>query len=265
MPLAQLEKRLGLRDAEGRPGTASRIFIYDPASARNSFMSWFACDSHGRHGLYREWPDKATHGEWAKRSSDAHRWNGDRGPAQDPLGLSVIEQKKLILEAEGWVWDNERGEFVPGPQGTELVWQRYMDPRAGAAQRITEREDGGQTLIDIFADEQRDAAGRIVGPAMFFDAAPGLDESVGINIINTAYLGWDTAAELVPLVNEPLFYVAEECEQSVYSLLEYRPGRPKGDDACKDPFDNVRYYFTSEPVYVPGGGFQSHRGKGGYK
>lgn len=245
----------------------SKIFLYDPASARNSFMSWFCCDEHGRHALYREWPDKPTYGEWAKRSSDGHKWNGDKGPAQDALGLSVVEQKRIILEAEGWRWDESKKEFVPAVQGVEpeTVWMRYMDPRAGAAQRITEREEGGDNLIDIFAEEQRDANDAVIGPPMHFEAAPGLDVAQGLLVINTKYLGYDQDAEIVPLVNEPRFYVAEECEQTIYSLMNFRPGRPKEDDACKDPFDNVRYYFTSDPIYVPPGGLESIKGRRGYK
>lgn len=256
-PLATLKERGFLTEA-------SRRMLYDPAGARNPFMSWFACDPHGRHTLYREWPPRAEYGEWAVRSADETKWNGDRGPAQEKIGLGVVEQKRLILEAEGWVWNEQTHRFEEGPGGVEEIIERLIDPRAGAAQRQAENDEDGETLIDIFADEQRDAAGNIVGPAMWFTPAPGLQEEHGVDVINTKYLAYDSRVEISPLTNEPLFYVAAQCEQTIYSLLNYRPGRGKRDEACKDPFDNVRYYFTSEPVYIAPGGPKFHKGRGGY-
>ena len=85
---------------------------------------------------------------------------------------------------------------------------------------------------------------------MIFNPASGQNEDSGIEIINTKYLGYDNRTEIVPLLNEPLFYVAAECEQTIYACLNYRPGRGKKDDACKDPLDCVRYYFTSDPEYI---------------
>jgi hypothetical protein len=244
---------------------ACRRMVYDPAGGRNPFMTWFAMDRHDRHLLYREWPDKRRFGEWATSSSSETKWNGDIGPAQEKLGLSVAEQKRLILEAEGWRWEGK--EYVWAREGVapEFIVQRLIDPRAGAAQRQAENEDQGQTLIDIFEEEQRDANGNLIGPSMIFEPAPGQQEDHGIDVINTKYLGYDESKPIEPLINEPRFYVAEECEQSTHALLNYRAGRPKTDQACKDPFDNVRYYFTSEPFYVAAGGIKSAGIKGGYR
>jgi hypothetical protein len=254
--------RLSDLEARGFLKQATRRMLYDPAGARNPFMTWFAADEHGRHTLYREWPDRQRFGEWAVKSGDETKWNGDKGPGQEKIGLGVVEQKRLILEAEGWVWNGKA--FEEGPAGVEAIAERLIDPRAGAAQRQAENEEDGETLIDIFAEEQKDQDGNVVGPAMWFTPAPGLHEEHGVDVINTKYLAYDTKAEVVPLVNEPRFYVAAECEQSIYSLMNYRPSRGKRDEACKDPFDNVRYYFTSDPYWEEPGGPRYHKGRGGY-
>ncbi len=257
-PLAELMKR-GLVSV-----ACTRRMVYDPAGGRNPFIAWFAVDAHSRHTLYREWPERARFGEWAQQSSDESKWNGDRGPAQEKIGLSVAEQKRMILESEGWLWDGVRYVMQDPAHPPEVVFERFIDPRAGAAQRQAENEDEGQTLIDIFAAEQADAAGNVIGPAMHFIPAPGFQEDHGLEVINTKYLGYNMDKPIEPLTNEPLFYVAEECENAIYSLLNYRARRPKLDDACKDPFDCVRYYFTAEPSYIPPGGFQAFGVKGGY-
>lgn len=245
------------------PSTWTRRVIYDPHGARNPFIMWIACDRHGRHVTYREWPDRATFGEWAVPSKKDSKWNGDKGPAQEKIGLSVAEQKRLMLEAEGWVWNDEQKKFEEGPNGIEEIYERLIDPRAGAAERQAENEGDAETLIGIFLDEQKDAAGNIIGPSMRFEQAPGLQEEHGIEIINTKYLGYDTTAPVVPLVNEPLWLVFDECEQTIYSCLNYRPGRGKQDEACKEPVDCARYYFTGDP-YFAGDGPGYFAGKGGY-
>ncbi len=251
---AQLEK-MGLLGA----ATCKR-FLYDPAGARNPFMAWFSADENGRHCAYREWPDRPRHGEWAVRSTKETKWNGDRGPAQDKLGLSVAEQKAIILESEGWVLTD--AGWTEGPGGVEEIHERYIDPRAGNAARQAANEGDAETIIDIFAEEQIDARGVVIGPAMHFIPAPGISEDSGIETMNTKYLAYDTTREIVPLINEPLFYVAEECEQIIYSALNYRPGRGAKDEACKDPFDVCRYYFTADPEYAEPGGKAFHRGRG---
>jgi len=236
-----------------------RRMVYDPAGSRNPFISWHACDANGRHCTYREWPDLPRFGEWAVRSTKETKWNGDRGPAQDKIGMSVAEQKALMLTAEGWTF-TETG-WMPG-KDVEHITERLIDPRAGNAARQAANEGDAETIIDIFAEEQTDASGRVIGPSMIFIPAPGIMEDSGIETMNAKYLGYDQTAPIVPLINEPSWYVAEECEQTIYSALNYRPGRGAKDEACKDPFDCARYYFTSDPVYHDPTAPQFHKGRG---
>jgi hypothetical protein len=261
IPLATLKAR-GLLSRD-----CTRRMIYDPAGARNPFIIWFSMDFHGRHAVYREWPDRQRFGEWAKPGASDTQWNGERGPAQDKLGLSIAQQKRMILEAEGWRWDDAAGEYEWAVAGVEpeRITERLIDPRAGKAQRQTENEEEGETLIDLFAQEQKDHRGRVIGPAMHFEPAPGYQEEQGLDVMNGKFLGYDEQQPIEPLINEPLLYVAEECEQTTYSLLNYRPGRPATDQACKDPFDCVRYYCTHEVFYIPPGGLPSFGGRKGVR
>lgn len=237
---------------------STRRFIYDPAGARNPFMAWMACDENGRHCTYREWPDRARFGEWAVRSGNENKWNGDAGPAQMKIGLSVVEQKKLILEAEGWRWNGKAWEQGPN---CEEIHERIIDPRAAVAKRQTENEDDAETLQDLFEEEQTDPDGNVIGPAMEFIVASGVSIEVGLEVMNSKYLGYDQTREIVPLLNEPLWYVADDCEQTIFSALNWRQ-RSKTDEACKDPLDCARYYFVGEPTYHDSTAPAYHRGRG---
>jgi hypothetical protein len=252
VPLAKL-KTMGLLTER-----STRRFIYDPAGARNPFMCWMAADENDRHCTYREWPDRPRFGEWAVQSSNENKWNGDTGPAQLKIGLSIVEQKKLILEAEGWEWSGK--EWKPGPRYEE-IYERIIDPRAAVAKRQTENEDDADTLADLFAEEQTDTEGNIIGPAMEFTVASGISIEAGLEVMNGKYLAYDMAQPIVPLLNEPRWYVAEECEQTIFSALNWRP-RTKLDEACKDPLDCARYYFVGSPTWEDAGAPAFHKGRG---
>ena len=252
VPLAKLET-MGILTKH-----STRRFIYDPAGARNPFMVWMACDANDRHCTYREWPDRPRFGEWAIQSGNENKWNGDAGPAQAKIGLSIVEQKKLILEAEGWQWTGK--EWKQGPN-CEEIYERIIDPRAAVAKRQATEEDDAETLLDFFAEEQTDTEGNIIGPAMEFTAASGVSIDVGLEVMNSKYLAYDTTAPIVPLLNEPGWYVAEECEQTIFSALNWRQ-RSKNDEACKDPFDCARYYFVGNPTHHDSTTPQYHKGRG---
>lgn len=233
-----------------RPVT--RYHIADPAGARNMFMIWVAVDEDGRHLIYREWPDVPSHGEWAVQSEDAKRWDGEPGPAQPTLGFGVVEYKALILQKEGWIWKDPGWERLPDKY--EVIFERRMDPRSGAAQSVAER-DGGSSLMDRFSEEQTNIRGIVDGPPLYFEAAPGLPENdgmfgnqEGVQGINDL-LAYDTSLEITPLLNEPMLYVSEECENFIWAMQNYT-GHDGAKAACKDPIDCGRYMATSNFGYV---------------
>lgn len=226
----------------------TRYQIIDPAS-RNFFMIWFAVDAHERHYIYREWPDVPTHGEWAVPSDDARRWNGKRGPAQESLGYGVVEYKRLILELEGGGGGEGEGRKAEG----EVIFERFIDPRSGATEAMA-TEAGESSVIDRFADEQTDSAGRVRGPAMILTPAiSGKWERDGILQINEL-LAFNVAEPIVALLNEPHLYVSDACQNVIWALTNYagreHEGAASKDEACKDPVDCVRYMALKKCTHV---------------
>jgi hypothetical protein len=216
----------------------ARHMIMDPASGRNPFIFWVAIDEDGRHFIYREWPDVPTHGAWATHSTKENIWDGDRGPAQDSLSLSIVELKKLILKLENG----------------EKIWERRIDPRSGGSRHISEKS-GGMSLIESYEEENKNPkTGEVIAPSMEFIPAPGFAETVGIEgnsegiqgINNLLY--FDITQPIVPYVNEPMLYISEECENIIWALQNYT-GNDGPKSACKDPIDGLRYMATSNLQY----------------
>lgn len=244
--------------------SVTRRMVLDPAPARNAFVQWWATDAHGRHLCYREWPDFHTFGEWAVPSVNANRWNGEPGPAQEALGYSIVRYKQAILEAEGWRWNPETRSYDAAEGKTpEVIEIRLIDPRAGRAEQVAE-DDAGTCLMDMFGDEQTNHSGDVTGPSMIFMPAPGLHEDEGIESTNNL-LGWDPAQDLVPLLNEPRLYVSSACASTIHALAHYRLGKPKTDQACKDPVDCTRYFATSDPAFIDPAAPRGFGIRGGYK
>lgn len=218
-------------DRVRRP-SVTRYHIADPAGARNMFQIWVAVDEYGRHFVYREWPDMARYGAWAVPSEDSKRWDGDPGPAQPTLGFGVEAYRDLIWELERKGTDNE-----------EEIFERFMDPRSGAAQSIAEK-DGGMSLMDRFADM-----------GMFFEPAPGLPENDGIYGNQEGVQGindllfYEETKPVVALFNEAKLFISSDCGNVIWALKNYT-GNDGAKAACKDPIDCLRYMATSKLEYV---------------
>jgi hypothetical protein len=213
-------------------------------------------DSLGRRYVYREWPDLPTYGEWAIPSEETRLWDGAPGPAQPTLGFGIMDYKRIILEAEGNRLENGEWNYSHG----EKIYERLMDPRSGTAQTLTE-DKGGTSIIDLMTEEQRDKAGALIGPPMWFDGAPGLHEDQGIIAINDL-LSYNEAERLCPIINEPKLYVSSACQNTIWALRNYT--RHDGEKAaCKDPIDCLRYMATGDSDYVDPEAFKV-RGGGSY-
>lgn len=258
----------------------TRYQVVDPAGARNFFVIWFAVDAHGRHYIYREWPDVLTVGEWAMASDDPRKWDGKPGPGQDSLGFGISDYKRLFLQAEGWSLienasadDNdmqqrlaERGIYLPDMGAwklsaiTEIIFQRFIDPRSGATEAMA-ADEGESSLIDRFLEEQHDQAGNIIGPSMEFEPAiSGRSEDDGLSQINEL-LTYDQTQPIVALLNEPLLYVSEDCQNVIWSLQHYTAhDGPKA--ACKDPIDAVRYMTLKKCEHVQASALKGFAGGG---
>ncbi len=243
------------RVAEILAGKGTRRHIMDPAGSRNFFQLWSFTDEHGRRFITREWPDVPTYGEWAVTAEDSKRWDGDPGPAQPALGFGTIDYKRQILECEG-------NKFADGKWDMcgEKIFERLIDPRSGKAGALTE-DEGGVSIMDMMEDENLDDQGRIVGPSLTFDQAPGLTEDQGIMRINDL-LAYNEQERLCHLINEPKLFVSEDCVNLIWALQTYT--RHDGEKAaCKDPIDCLRYFVTWDSDYVDDASQQA-KGGGSY-
>lgn len=92
----------------GLPATGCNYLFIDPAGGRSWFLVWVRVAPGNPRTLwvYRDYPDKRRHGEWAvptsrQLSSDSRRGrDGDAGPAQRNPGWGVARYKQQILREE---------------------------------------------------------------------------------------------------------------------------------------------------------------------
>ena len=201
---------------ENVPKEGTIFMSCDPAGARNWFMLWAKATKEGDIVIYREFPDE-TYGEWALPDSKA---DGREGPAQrSGAGRGIEEYKELILELEG----------------DEDVTERYIDPRAGASQLIT--NEGGTSLIELLDNGKN---------PMTFVPSSGIKIDQGIAIINDWL--YFNQSEPLSIVNKPKLYISEKCQNLIYSLREWT-GADGDKGASKDPIDALRYLAVMNPTF----------------
>jgi len=267
--------------------SGTNYFFYDPASDRNSFMSWFKRVGKDVY-LYREWPGRydipgvGIPGPWAIPSGRKDGLNdGDPGEAQRPsFGFGNARYKFEMARLERWTdwrkWREERGqrsevrgqddypkdddlaEWDERNGAEELITARFIDSRAASSPRI--ENDMPKTLLTLFDDLN-----------VFFFLTPGKDIDTGVGEINSA-LDYEVAeegaeaegtkaqSEDLRFLNPPHFFVSEECENSIYALENWMNSTDGQNGACKDPIDLIRYFFMAECEDV---GPNDYQGRGG--
>lgn len=185
----------------------TRYMAIDPGGSKNWFMVWVAVDAAGTWWIYREWPD---YDDWALPGSTAE---GKPGPAQKGSKKGIRDYVELIRAAEG----------------DEEVYERFIDPRMGAAER--QAEEGATTIISDLDDQD-----------MTVIPAPGVDIENGLQLINNL-LSYD---EKKPRdsVNAPKLYISDRCQNVIYAMTEYT-GQGGRAEASKDPIDCLRYLAVS--------------------
>ena len=249
-PVGEREKQTGAEAQNRKPETVNsepnlgtRFCVIDPGGAKNWFIKWYLATPSGHTIVYREWPDWEGHGEWAlppnESAEGGRRIDWRPGPAQrDGAGRGIVAYKQLILKLEGAVYNEETG--VWDYSRAEKISRRLMDSRMGGAQ--VPSEDEGTSLIELLYDENRDSRGRLTGPRMDFEPAPGsgIDETLQMLAERFDY---DESAP-VSILNCPKWYVVEDCRQSILAYEEYT-GRGTQHDALKDIVDPDRYFVKA--------------------
>ncbi len=204
------------------PSWGTNYMAIDPAGSRNWFMLWARVDEDNNIYVYREFPDESE-GEWALPSSDP---DGKAGSAQRTnAGKSLGEYKELILNLETIDEDNK-----------EEIFERYIDPRAGASKAVT--EEGGVTLIDMLDDGEN---------PMHFIPAAGIRIEQGVAMINNLF-AYNTELSL-SYDNKPKLYISEKCQNLIFALKEWT-GQDGDKGATKDPIDALRYLIVMNPTYI---------------
>ena len=190
----------------------TRYMSIDPGGSKNWFMLWVGIDASGTWFVYREWPD---YDDWAL---PANTVEGKPGPAQKGSKKGIKDYVELIRTSEG----------------DEPIFERFIDPRMGAAEK--QSEDGATTIISDLDDQD-----------MTVIPAPGVDIDNGLQLINNL-LAWDEAKPR-DSVNSPRLFVSDRCQNLIYALQEYTAKGGK-DEATKDPIDALRYIAVSNPEYI---------------
>lgn len=219
------------------PGKLTWYHVVDPCAGRNFFMLWAAVDARGRITVAREWPQPDDYipgigfpGSWAVLST-GKKLDGDRGEAQQPWGLGLLEIAREVERVER--------ELAGGTErdGTRIeVHQRIMDSRFGNTPTLSKSE--GTTLIQEMQEVD-----------LHFIPASGEHQNEGVQLVNDL-LAWDRERPLSTL-NEPRLYVSARCENVIFSLKNWT-GADGLHGACKDPVDCLRYLALAEPEWLGG-------------
>lgn len=233
----------------------TRYVSVDPGGTKNWFIKWYFVTPSGWTIVYREWPAYQDFGEWALPGDKIDGiWRA--GPAQRAdAGAGIREYKRRMLEAEGWVWDDGRGEW-DGSHAEEIEI-RFIDPRMGGA--FVQDDEDGTSIIELLADEQLDPQGRVVGPEMIFEQAPasGVDETA--QMIHE-HMEWNPTEPLTAM-NCPRWYVVEDCIQSDLAYREWT--NPGEKCALKDIIDCDRYFVKADMGFIEANSYAS-KGGGSY-
>ena len=105
-----------------------------------------------------------------------------------------------------------------------------------------------------FAEEHTDPVTGEMLPGVLFRMAIG--DRIDLNLIKDLLeYRRDAQGRFTQL---PRLYVTENCGQLIWALENYT-GRSKGEGACKDFIDCLRYAVGSELRHVDGSGFSSVR------
>ena len=228
----------------GVPERGANFVVCDPGFSKNWFLKWYRVAATAPFTfVYREWPDWAN--PWAvETASPARSWmeRTDRRSARI-FGRGILDYKRLILEAEGWVWDPATHAW-DGTRAEPIV-RRIIDCRGGGSEVPSVEE--GTSLIQLMADEQTDKDGYVIGPRMWFEPSAGGKVFDGLQLMNDRF-AYDTE-QPVNVLNCPRWYVVEDCKQSIYAYREYT-GIDGEKGALKDVVDPDRYFVKANEGYV---------------
>lgn len=258
------------------PGSPRRFFLYRDWPDKRRYDSWAVpstkkMNAESRRGMDGDaGPAQASQGwgvprykrlmlseETISLTLDAKGLIAERDPYRRHLANLALIEGGLEPVAR---WQGYGGmpecQWAPGPVDSfraanpaavrEAIRIRKIDPRAAANPQ--QGEQGRITLLDLFGREDLRPGTDIVeaGRMTVLTAYSGRGIDDGVNHVNEL-LDYDERQPLCPILNEPRFYVADNCEQ-VDWMFQHYTGEGGEDGACKDPADLVRYIAQDEDV-----------------
>jgi len=239
----------------------SRYCVADPAGSKAWFIKWYYMTQDNEVVMYREWPSFQEWGEWAMPPKGKKGADGGVakdyaiGPAQRAGGgMGTEAYKQLILGLEGWVFDEEKGEW--DGTGAENISERIIDAR------FSKQAPGGEgtSILELFDATQYDQQGRVSGPSMVWlqaqgnGAAGGLNPTeIGVQMVND-YFEYNPERD-VDAMNHPRWYVLDDCKQSIYAYQLFS-GRGSEKCALKDVIDPDRYLVSTVGKWLDNSAFE---------
>lgn len=250
------------------PTEGTNYMFLDPASGRNFFMTWIRVTPEGVY-VYREWPGNyhipgvGVPEVWAL--PDGRRPDGRAGKGQESFGWGLIRYKLEMARLEGWkdfekytalMKEIENGgeikqsqkamitEMLEDAGSREAIADRFVDSRFASSQRL--EDDRPVTLLENFNDL-----------GLNFRTTPGDDIDEGADLIVDA-LDYE-ADKPLDFFNKPHLHVHEDCVNTAFALAHWT-GKDGRKGACKDPVDNLRYFFLSDCEYMPAEALESEGG-----
>jgi hypothetical protein len=178
--------------------------VVDPAGARNYSALWAAVNENEDVYIMRDWPDRATYGEWALFGDPKWRY----GPASKKIGLDVQGYVELFKEIE------------------EEMGIKVME-RIGDSRFFAKENENNTDLFTSFEDY-----------GMVFVPSDGKNEEIGITAVDE-WFNYNPNYD-IDEANRPRCYIHEGCENLIDSLINYN-SNGKMDEALKDFFDLIRY------------------------
>ncbi len=187
----------------------TRYMSIDPGGSKSWFCTWVAVDARGCWWVYREFPDNE---DWALPGNKP-------GPASKSPKFGVNDYVDMIKTAEG----------------DEVIFERYIDPRMGAAETQS-KDDGARTIISDLDDLD-----------MVVIPASGVDVENGLQMLNNLF-AWNDAKPM-DSVNAPKIFISDRCQNTIYAFSEYT-SKLGPQEATKDPVDTCRYLAVSDIQYI---------------
>jgi hypothetical protein len=235
--------------------TGTIFEVCDPAGAKPYSISWFLCDSLGRHTVVQEWPCESWEieghgfpGPWAVPTESDHL-NGDKGPAQMlRLEWSRAHYMRLLWQGRRRIFQKMKetgpewqGRFEEGTKTwagqpswdiegpfVHVEWSK-MDSRY-AGTKTQAQNKAVVTVLEAYNQEEN---------AIVWGPSPGVGIDEGNQLIQEAL-----ATEIEGL---PQFMVNRECTNMAFTLATFVATHARNDEACKEKRDEAAYYLLSGP------------------